>query len=91
MSKDTETIILSDLDTNTASMVRAALINEFSGCWFYVYNDGRITASNEFGGALSEETIKELTKFSKARISVEKLSTLAKKRRQIRTAPSPGA
>lgn len=61
---DREDLILSDVDPETANTVRVELQSQFPHSWFFVYQDGRITASNEWGGALSESRVLEMIEFA---------------------------
>ena len=56
--KSHEDPVLTCPNIETANQVRHWLVEEFSGCWFYVYTETcQISVSNDFGGCLREDRV----------------------------------
>lgn len=59
----TEQLIYKASNIKEADRIRLHLLNESTGCWFFVYaNTFEIRATSEFGGKLNEEKMNELKK-----------------------------
>lgn len=74
VSSTTESLIFAAENSDKATAIRVRLVNESSGCWFFLYtHTNEIHAAGEFGGKLSKEKIKELqalaTKFNASFVS----------------------
>lgn len=61
MEKNSEVLIFKADNLTAANAFRSALIDKFSGCWFYVFSpSNEVWAANEFGGCLDDETVDNL-------------------------------
>ena len=60
-----ETLVCKNSSLETANTIRQALVQEFSGCWFYLYNNGEIWVANDFGGRLNDKLAEEVAAFAR--------------------------
>lgn len=59
----TEQLVYKASNAKEADRIRLHLVNESTGCWFFVYGESfEIKATSEWGGKVSETKMAELKK-----------------------------